>query len=88
MFDISQIDNHTGVVTKNEMDDILKLHYPDHFKDKDLIPIISMFSSIQNKILIDYSKFRDWILKGLSKIQIKLEKKKIQNQKNLGLKSG
>lgn len=82
MFDISQIDNHTGVVTKNEMDDILKLHYPDKFKDKDLMPIINLFSSIQNKILIDHQKFRDWILKGLAKIQLKLEKKKLQITKS------
>lgn len=88
MFDISQIDNHTGVVTKNEMDDILKLHYPEKFKDKNLMPIISLFSSIQNKILIDHQKMRDWILKGLAKIELKIEKKRLMKQKDQRIKGG
>ena len=45
-----------------------------------MIPIISMFSSIQNKILIDHQKFRDWILKGLAKIELKVEKKRLMNK--------
>lgn len=80
MFLISQVDNHTGCVTKNELDDIVKLNYPNELKDKNLIPIISMFSSLQNKILIDHQKFRDWILKGLAKIELKLEKKRLMNK--------
>ena len=32
---IGQIDkDHNGYVTVTELDDILKLNYPDHFKDK------------------------------------------------------
>lgn len=88
MFDISQIDNHTGVVTKNEMDDILKLHYPEKLKDKNLMPIISLFSSIQNKILIDHKKMRDWILKGLAKIELKIEKKRLINNKDRRIQGG
>lgn len=80
MFLISQIDNHTGCVTKNELDDIVKKQYPEQLKDKNLIPIISMFSSIQNKILIDHQKFRDWILKGLAKIELKVEKKRLMSK--------
>jgi hypothetical protein len=61
MATIHEIDkDHNGYVTKTEMEDILKLKYPDHFENKDLIPIIKKFQSIQNKILIDYKAFRDW----------------------------
>lgn len=59
---VNEIDkDHNGYVTKTEMEDILKLKYPEHFEMRDLIPIIKKFSSIQNKILIDYKGFRDWV---------------------------
>jgi Ca2+-binding EF-hand superfamily protein len=59
---IKEIDkDHNGYVTKTELEDILKLKYPEHFENKDLIPIIKKFSSIQNRILIDYKGFRDWV---------------------------
>lgn len=81
MFNISQIDNHTGCVTKNELDDIVKMMYPEQLRDRNLLPIISMFSSSQNKILINYQKFRDWILKGLAKIELKLEERRLKSRK-------
>ena len=44
---IKQIDkDHNGYVTSTELDDILKLSYPDKLYDKDLIPILEQFSSI------------------------------------------
>ena len=59
---IKEIDkDNNGYVTKTEMEDILKLKYPEHFEMRDLIPIIKKFSNIQNKILIDYKGFRDWV---------------------------
>lgn len=62
MITINEIDkDHNGYVTKTEIEDILKLKYPEHFEMRDLIPIIKRFSSIQNKILIDYKGFRDWV---------------------------
>ena len=62
MLTINEIDkDHNGYVTKTEMEDILKLKYPEHFEMRDLIPIIKKFSNIQNKILIDYKGFRDWV---------------------------
>jgi len=54
-------------VTRTELDDILKLLYYKEFANRDLLPIIKKFSSIQNKILIDYKAFRDWIKQGLKK---------------------
>jgi hypothetical protein len=63
---IKEIDkDNNGYVTKTEMEDILKLKYPEHFEMRDLIPIIKKFSSIQNKILIDYKGFRDWVRLGM-----------------------
>ena len=62
MTTINEIDkDHNGYVTKTEMEDILKLKYPDHFENRDLIPIIKKFASIQNRILIDYKGLRDWV---------------------------
>ena len=67
---VSEIDkDHNGYVTCTELDDILKLFYPHQLEDRDLTPIIQKFSSVQNKILIDYKKFRDWI-----KLEIKKKK--------------
>lgn len=66
---IKSIDRfHNGYVTKTELDDILKLTYPDQLNDKDLIPIIKRFSSIQNKILIDYKGFKNWTKAALKKL--------------------
>ena len=71
---VGQIDkDHNGYVTVTELDDILKLNYPDELKDKELAPVIKKFSSVQNKILIDYKGFRDWI---------KIEVAKVQNSKS------
>ena len=65
---VRQIDQfHNGYVTKTELDDIIKLTYPDQLGDRDLSGIIKKFSSIQNKILIDYKGFRDWIKQDLKK---------------------
>mmetsp|Transcript_37012 Transcript_37012/g.56752 ORF Transcript_37012/g.56752 Transcript_37012/m.56752 type:complete len:169 (+) Transcript_37012:1449-1955(+) len=73
---IKQIDkDHNGYVTSTELDDILKLKYPKELKNKDLIPILTQFSSIQNRILIDYKKFRDWVLKGQEKLRSQDEAK-------------
>lgn len=69
---INEIDkDHNGYVTKTEIEDILKIKYPEHFETRDLIPIIKKFSSIQNKILIDYKGFRDWV-----RLEMKTERAK------------
>jgi len=39
---IKQIDqDHNGYVTSTELDDILKMKYPQKLRDKDLIPIVT-----------------------------------------------
>jgi len=55
-------------VTRPELDDIMKMLYPNDLANRDLIPIIKMFSSIQNKILIDYKSFINWVKKGVKRI--------------------
>ena len=65
---IKEIDSeHNGFITQTELDDILKMHYPEELEDKDLMPIIKRFASIQNKILIDYKRFRDCIMTQIHK---------------------
>ena len=58
-----------GYVTLNELDDIIKLIYKKELYDKDLKSIYSKFSSIQNKILIDYNAFRSWLKNQIFKYQ-------------------
>ena len=55
-------------MTRTELDDILKMLYPNDLANRDIIPLIKMFSSIQNKILIDYKSFLNWVKKGVKKI--------------------
>ena len=59
---IKEIDkDHNGYVTRTELDDIMKMYYPPELDEKDIVPIIKKFGSIQNKILIDYKAFKKWI---------------------------
>jgi hypothetical protein len=58
---ILEIDkDRNGYITSSEMDDILKLYYPS-LEEHNILPIIKKFSSIQNKILIDYKGLTTWI---------------------------
>jgi hypothetical protein len=55
---IREIDKQrNGFVTELEMDDIIKVVYPD-LTNLDLVNIIRPFSCRENKILVDYKKFR------------------------------
>ncbi len=63
MRSIKQIDkDNNGYVTSTELDDILKLTFPEELKGKNLKPLFRPFESLQNKILIDYKRFRDRLL--------------------------
>ena len=69
---IKEIDKeHNGYVTSTELDDILKLCYKKELSDKNLKIIFKPYASIQNKILIDYKKFRDWLLKSVGEYKKK-----------------
>ena len=64
---IKDIDKeHNGYVTSTELDDILKICYKEELKDKNLKDIFRPFASIQNRILLDYKRFRDILLKRLN----------------------
>lgn len=58
---IRQIDiDRNGYVTRNELDDILKMCY-EGFLHKNLDSLYNPFASIQNNILIDHKRFVEWI---------------------------
>jgi len=67
---IMEIDkDHNGYVTHTELDDILKLNHPT-LETRDLLPLLKKFSSVQNRILIDYKGFTNWINLEIKKKQI------------------
>ncbi len=67
---IKDIDkDNNGYVTNQELDDILKLIYPDEFGDKDLKRLFRKFESIQNTLLIDYKRLRNFLVIELKKYE-------------------
>lgn len=50
-----------GCVTTSEMDDILKEVYPDQFRGRDYKQVLKAFTAIQNPILLDYNKLKDFV---------------------------
>ena len=59
-----------GVVTIVELDDILRILYPDDLDGKDLSSIYEPFCSVQNKILINYKEFREMIASKMKQIDV------------------
>lgn len=56
-------------MTSTELDDILKLTFPEGVLTlKRLKPLFKEFSSIQNQILIDYKRFRDRLISSIDAI--------------------
>ena len=53
--------NMNGFVTVVEIDDILRILYPQELEDKDLSDLYEPYCSIQNKILINYKALRDML---------------------------
>lgn len=41
------------------------MHYEDDLKTKDLKTFFKPFASLQNRILIDYKRFRDYLLQKI-----------------------
>ena len=58
-----------GVVTISELDDILKILYPDELENRDLSNIYETYCNPSNKILIDYKAFRDMLNSKLKTIE-------------------
>ena len=66
---IKEIDaSHNGYVTSTELDDILKIIYKQELENKDISHIIKKYSSIQNRILIDYKKFKEAMINQIKMI--------------------
>lgn len=61
-FTIRSIDrDHNGYVTWNEMEDILKILYPEELRGKNLKQVLKPFCSSLNKVLLDYKYFKGFI---------------------------
>ena len=65
--DIDQDNN--GYVTTTELDDILKYHMPQELSNRSLKPLFKPFASIQNRILIDYKKWKETLRKRLAEFE-------------------
>jgi Ca2+-binding EF-hand superfamily protein len=69
---IYEIDRqHNGFITTTELDDILKLNYKSELANRDLRLIMRKYASIQNRVLVDYKKFRDSIIDQVKKLEEK-----------------
>lgn len=76
---IRQIDiDRNGYVTRNELDDILKMCFTE-LVHKNLDKLYNPFASIQNNILIDHKRFVDWIKKIQSEA---LKNKEVLSQRS------
>lgn len=64
--DIDQDNN--GYVTNQELDDIFKLHYEKELGQREIKQVFKKFASIQNRILIDYKKVRDYFTKKVQEL--------------------
>lgn len=51
---IGGIDRGNGYITTSELDDILKIVYPDVLAKKNLKQILKPFRCASNKVLVDY----------------------------------
>jgi len=85
MLSIKQIDkDHNGYVTRNELDDIIKLNYDAELSDRHIEPFINKFSSISNKILIDYKGFKEWVRTSILDIEAAKINKKGDSKSQVG----
>jgi len=78
-------------VTLNELDDILKITCPHELQDKNIEHILRKFASLQNRILIDYKRFRSAITEhplysneNLEFSQQKEQLKQLEQRRELG----
>ena len=52
-----------GFVTDQELEDILKLHYPDKLDKYNIKPVLQQFACESNRLLLNYNKFKDCVKK-------------------------
>ncbi len=79
MMTIKEIDkDHNGFVTSTELDDIIKLYYRKELMDRNLVPFINKFASLQNRILIHYKSFQNHMKSNVMKRELDMLDKKDQ----------
>ena len=67
---VKEIDSdNNGYVTNQELDDIFKLHYVEELGSRELKTIFKRFASIQNRILIDYKRLKEYLAKRVIELQ-------------------
>ena len=59
-----------GAITVVEIDDILRLLYPEQLEGRDLSDVYEPFCSVNNKILLDYKAFRDMLYNKMHEIEV------------------
>jgi hypothetical protein len=77
---------HTGFVTQTELDDIIKIICPD-LVNRCLRKVIIPFCAVQNRILVMYRNFFEYILTSLKKLDfdyqeiIEKEKERVKHER-------
>jgi hypothetical protein len=67
---VKEIDSeNNGYVTNQELDDIFKMIYEQELGGRDLISFFKRFASLQNRILIDYKRLRDFLMKRTAELR-------------------
>ena len=82
--DIRLIDiDHNGFVTNCELNLIFQNHYEKELDGKSLIKILRPFSSVQNRVLIDYRRFFRFINEKLHEDQVAVTHEDIERVKEI-----
>jgi hypothetical protein len=68
-----------GYVTDTELDDLLKVLWTE-LKPFDLIPIIKMFLAVGSTILVDYKKFKEYVMIAVQQANQQVERKEKAKQ--------
>ena len=62
-------EDKNGVVTVVELDDIIRMLYEEELEGRDLQALYEPFIHVNNKILISYKTFRDWIAQKVADLE-------------------
>jgi hypothetical protein len=69
--------DRTGCVTAPEIDDLFRCLYPDEFRTMNMFEVIKPFEIPSNRILIEYGKFRQWLIFELSRRKLNIPHKQM-----------
>lgn len=79
--------DRTGYVTAPEMDDLFRYLFPEEFRDKQMFEIVKPFEIQSNRILIEYNKFRQWLMRELGIIKRQFDSIPMEGRERLKFKS-